>query len=425
MQMATPDLRWLDLPAHHRWLADEEDRLVAPHEVASLHDGFGFMPLDQCSRACPDQPRDLFAVARHVHCFALEHLRGRPGCLTIAQTGVNALLTRFSDGIHGGFWTRVASDGTVIDDAKTAYGHAFVLLAASSASGAGIDQAAELFDSVNRAIDMNLWREDEGAVIDSCDANWAVREPNYRGQNANMHLVEAYLAAHDQTADHKWLHRAVRIAHAVVGSYAPGHEWRHPEHFDADWNVSPSFHDQCPNDPLRPPGCVVGHWLEWSRLLVQIAGACAAERPWAMSAATGLFAAAIRDGWDFDAGGFRYRVDLSGQVLSNSRCHWVIAEAVGAAAALARVTGRIDYRSWYARFWEYIETHHIDREGGGWWHEVDDSGSPLFDIWNGKPDLYHALQATLYARSPLACSLVEAARTGRISDGSAIPATVN
>ncbi|WP_344931743.1 AGE family epimerase/isomerase [Saccharopolyspora gregorii] len=40
----------------------------------------------------------------------------------------------------------------------------------------------------------------------------------------------------------------------------------------------------------------------------------------------------------------------------------------------------------------------MDRELGSWRHELDEHNRPAATVWEGKPDLYHAYQATLLPR---------------------------
>ncbi|MET0612775.1 MAG: AGE family epimerase/isomerase, partial [Pseudomonas caspiana] len=47
-------------------------------------------------------------------------------------------------------------------------------------------------------------------------------------------------------------------------------------------------------------------------------------------------------------------------------------------------------------------------ELGSWHHELSPLNQPSADIWGGKPDLYHAYQATLLPVLPLAPSLASA-----------------
>ena len=176
----------------------------------------------------------------------------------------------------------------------------------------------------------------------------------------------------------------------------------------ADFNIDR------PADPFRPYGSLVGHWFEWARLVLQLSMLPGSNVPWAPEAAAELFHAGVRDGWDEELGGFVYSVDFDGNAVNTNRMHWVMAEAIGAAVFLGRHTADTIYEAWYRRVWSYINDRVIDRDAGGWWHELDARGNPSFETWPGKPDLYHALQATLYARADYRIGLVKAARSARI-----------
>ena len=102
-------------------------------------------------------------------------------------------------------------------------------------------------------------------------------------------------------------------------------------------------------------------------------------------------------------------------MINSARMHWTVAEGVGAALALYRATAHPEYATWYARFWEYIDQRVIDHSGGSWWHELDAHNHPATTTWDGKPDLYHAWQATLYARVDGTLGLGEAAVRGLIA----------
>jgi len=402
----------LDSPAHLRWLAAEDDRLIE-FASAAVDPSGGFAHLDTRGRPVPGEPQHLYAVARLVHCFSLEHVMGRPGADALAQHGMDQLRTRFADPAHGGFSAWLGDDGNEASHRKAAYGHAFALLAGASGMRAGIGGAVDVFDRARAAFDDHFWDAGAGASHESFDRAFAVAE-EYRGQNSNMHLTEAYLAAYEATRDERFIERAELLAERFVLTVAEQQGWRIPEHYTADWRIDPSYNLDRPNDPFRPYGALVGHSLEWARLLLQLR----ALRPtaeWTLAAAEGLFAAAIADGWDAASGGFLYSVDDRGVPVNPSRMHWSAAEGVGAALWLYRATGRAEYRHWYATIWAWIDANLIDRDGGSWWHELDEHNRPAAATWNGKPDLYHAWQATLYARVAGDLGIGEAASSGRIA----------
>jgi uncharacterized protein YndB with AHSA1/START domain len=102
--------------------------------------------------------------------------------------------------------------------------------------------------------------------------------------------------------------------------------------------------------------------------------------------------------------------------------HWVAAEAVAAAPALWRATGQEEHAGHHAAWWAHVRSAFIDLDGGSWWHELDPSLTPASGTWDGKPDAYHAVQATLLPRLPVAPSLATAlARTaGRRTDAASV-----
>jgi sulfoquinovose isomerase len=90
------------------------------------------------------------------------------------------------------------------------------------------------------------------------------------------------------------------------------------------------------------------------------------------------------------------------------RLHWVLTEAIGAAAALHAATAAAEYDDLYRSFWDHADVAFRDRERGSWRHELDDRLQPSERTWTGKPDVYHALQATLIPRLPLTASVAGA-----------------
>ena len=126
-----------------------------------------------------------------------------------------------------------------------------------------------------------------------------------------------------------------------------------------------------------------------------------------------LFDASVREGWAVDgADGFVYTVDWEGAPVVRERMHWVAAEATATAAALHAATGDPSYATWYATWWDHVAEVFLDPELGSWRHELDAQNRPSGAVWNGKPDTYHAYQATLIPRLPLTPTLARRCGTG-------------
>jgi mannose/cellobiose epimerase-like protein (N-acyl-D-glucosamine 2-epimerase family) len=122
----------------------------------------------------------------------------------------------------------------------------------------------------------------------------------------------------------------------------------------------------------------------------------------------------MADGWS-RAGGLVYTTGLDGRPVTTDRLHWVITEAIGAAATLYAATRDPTYERWYRTCWDFAELHLIDRRRGSWHAELDEELQPSERTWSGKPDVYHALQATLIPRLPISASLAGAIRDQRLS----------
>jgi mannose/cellobiose epimerase-like protein (N-acyl-D-glucosamine 2-epimerase family) len=401
-------MTWTELASHRQWLFTETLRL--------LDFGRGAVPSDRGAAwlddgGAVDAARPVFTwiTARTAHVYALGDLLGVPGTRPVASRALAALGTSLRDEEYGGWYASLAPDGSA-DTTKSAYAHAFVVLAASTGVVAGFYGARDLLDEALEVLDTRFWEPAAGLNADEWDRSWSTLDP-YRGVNANMHTVEALLAAGDATGQVRWHERAATIADRVV-AWAQDNDWRIPEHFDADWAPQLELNSDRPDDPFKPYGATVGHGLEWSRLLLQVDAALPGRAPGTLvPAAMALYERAVRDGWSVDGQpGFVYTTDWAGAPVVHTRMHWVVAEAIGAAAALHQVSGEARYAQDYARWWDFAAGFLIDRERGSWHHELDRSNVPSSKVWPGKPDLYHAFQATLLPLLPLAPGLAVAVR---------------
>lgn len=392
-------------------LAAETDRLLGFALASRDAQGFGW--LDDDGQPV-DRPDELWITCRMTHVFALGHLLGREDCAQLVDHGVTSLQNAFRDPVHGGWFATVDASGPV-DRSKAAYAHAFVVLAAASATVAGRPGARELLTDALAVVEKRFWDETHGMVVDLWDETFTECE-DYRGINANMHTVEAFLAAADATGDEVWRQRALRITERTVRGYARGNGWRLPEHYDAEWRPRLDYNREDPGHAFRPYGATIGHWLEWARLTLHLRASLGDAAPdWLLPDARELFAAAGRDGWSVDGmAGFVYTVDWDGRPVVRERMHWVAAEAIGAAAALHEATGEPAYGEALSQWWQHVEDVFLDRERGSWHHELDADLRPSHVVWSGKPDVYHALQAMLIPRLPLAPGLAGALAAGAL-----------
>ena len=374
--------------------------------------GFGYLGVDGQVDAA--RPVETWIVARMTHVFGLAQLERRAGAADLVRHGVAALAGGpLHDAEHGGW--RARTD----DDAKTAYVHAFVVLAAATATTVGAPGGRALLDEALAVWQQRFWDDEAGLAVEEWDRAWT-RLDGYRGVNANMHGVEAVLAAADAlagsdpaTAD-RLRGQALRTTERVVHGWARDRDWRLPEHYTAGWEPLPEHNRDDPAHPFRPYGVTVGHQFEWSRLCLHLRAALPRTYghkcgDWLLDDAVALFEAAATRGWAADGhDGFPYTLDWDDRPVVVARMHWVLCEAVAAATVLAAATGQTRYLNLARRWRRHGEEYFLDPATGSWHHELTPSGVPAAGTWAGKPDAYHLAQMLLLDGRPVRGSVAAA-----------------
>lgn len=343
-----------------------------------------------------ERNRETWITCRMAHVYSIGVLLGHEGSRELAQAAVKGLKGELCDRANGGWYPGVTAAGEILAD-KQCYGHAFVILAASSAMLAGIDGAKELLEEALKIFELRFWDEKEGLTVDTWNTEFTALS-DYRGLNANMHTVEAYLAAADATGREMYRERAGRIIGHVIW-WASDNDWRIPEHFTKEWEARLEYNRECPADPFKPYGATPGHGIEWVRLITQWALSSHMKKERTdkyIEAAEKLYQRAVKDAWNADgAPGIVYTTDWEGKPVIHDRMHWTLAEAINTSAVLYHVTKDEKYASDYEQFMEYLDKQVLDHVNGSWFHQMNEKGEMTDSIWPGKPDLYHAFQACL------------------------------
>ena len=412
-----------DTPENRAFLAEQAGKLLSFGRQFPSPGG-GSYYLGDDGTPWKDRPRETWITARMVHAYALGSLLGKEGCKELAEKALQGLLGELHDAAHDGWYAGLTADGGILPG-KHCYAHAFVILAGCSAIAAGLADAEKLLPHALAVYEQYFWDEEAGLARDTWDTAFTLCDP-YRGLNANMHSVEAFLAVADITGDETYRVRAGRIIDRVIG-WAKANDWRIPEHFTQDWKPDLNCNREKPDDPFKPFGATPGHGIEWSRLIAQWAISSFRDPaghdrhagsksntsesdtrnlPFYLDAAANLYRRAVADGWNADgAPGLVYTTDWDGTPVVHDRMHWTLAEAINTSATLRQLTGEQAYADDYARFLQYLDEKVIDHQNGSWFHQLDQHNELLTTVWPGKSDLYHALQAMLIPYAPVGISI--------------------
>lgn len=365
-----------------------------------------------------DRPRELWITCRMAHVYSIGTLLNHEGSRRLAESAIKGIMGELKDKEHGGWYAGCNADGSKMTG-KLCYAHAFVILAATSALTAGIEGADKLLEEALDVYDRFFWDEKEGLSVDTWNTEFTVCD-TYRGINANMHTVEAFLAVADTLKDDRsviYRKRAGRIIDRVL-AWAKDNEYRIPEHYTEDWKPDLDKNKEKPDDPFKPYGATPGHGIEWARLIVQWATStygtedkADTEVRYYTDAACKLFDRAVADAWNADgAPGIVYTTDWNGRPVVRDRMHWTLAEAINTSAVLYRVTTDKKYADIYSEFMEYLDSTVIDHIHGSWFHQLDENNHLKGTVWPGKSDIYHALQAMLIPYAATDISIARAVK---------------
>lgn len=376
-------------PGGSEWRLAQAAGLLAFAAGSAVERGFGWLGPD--GEIDESEELQLWISARMTYVFSMAHQAGHPDTLGLAEHGVRTLSSTFHDQDLGGWFHRVGADGRATDATKSCYDHSFVVLAASAAVAADVTGAGSFLE---QALDTHIdrfWEVEAGRCRESWNREWAVEEP-YRGANSNMHAVESYLLAAQVTGDADLLLRALSIAEHLVLGDARLNGWRVVEHFDPKWVADLEYNRDRPDDPFRPYGATPGHGFEWARLLLQLEDALKAHGrhgpAWLPHCAQLLFVKAVADTRS-GVNGFCYTTDWTGKEVVAERFHWVAAEAILAAEAVATRFDDEFAARLAKRWWHWADDHFIDHQRGSWHHELDADLKSSSRTWHGKPDAYH------------------------------------
>ncbi|MFC4765202.1 AGE family epimerase/isomerase [Dyella koreensis] len=339
--------------------------------------------------------RHLVSSTRFVFNYAMAWREfEKPEYLDAVRHGLRYLRDVHRNADTGGYaWT--IRDGKPEDRTNHAYGVAFVLLAYSTALKAGITEAAAWMDETWNLLEQRYWDAAAGLYRDEADEHWNFS--SYRGQNANMHMCEAMLAAYQASDEPRYLERALTLADHITRRQAAKGDGLVWEHYDANWNIDWDYHRDDPKHLFRPWGFQPGHQTEWAKLLLIMEPLLlerGREENWLVPTAKHLFDVALANAWDNEHDGICYGFAPDGSVCDDDKYFWVQAESMAAAALLHARTGLAVYDEWYEKLWGYAWQHFIDHRHGAWYRiltrdnrKYDDEKSPA-----GKTD-YHTMGA--------------------------------
>lgn len=353
------------------------DRVLEP--TGGFHEA-----LDGQSRVVRSDERSILNQARLTYVASHAYLLGGDeGMLRIAGHGFAFIQKACQEqGPQSGWPRRLKVDGSVLDGARDAYDHAFIIFAlAFYYRATGSREALELAGLAFDFMQAFLADAQGGGYFEEYPATGKLP----RRQNPHMHLLEALLAMHAATQEQRWLLEARRVLQLFEARFTDSQTGALAEYFSADW--SPSAGEA---GGWREPG----HQFEWVWLLGQYGAQSGDQRYQPM--AERLFAFGSRfgiDRHDLLGGAVLDGLDQQGRLVADTKLFWPQTEYIK--ACVQKAEDNPADRAWRTAAWAHtrlLRRHFFRADDANWCNQLTQTGEPAVDQTPSRV-LYHLFLA--------------------------------
>ena len=281
--------------------------------------------------------KELVSLARYILNYSFGISMGGPSeYREYIRHGLEFLEIAHRDNEYGGYH-QVVIGSTPKIGLKLSYQTAFCFCCVSNAYMAGIKEAYSLINRIFNHLEERVFDKENNLYIDDASNDYTTLYP-YRGQNCNMHMVEATIVAYNATGEKKYINRAYKIAEKITRNLTRKSNGLIYEHYKTNWEIDFDYNKNADKyslaNLLRPYGFLPGHWAEWAKLLLMIERYKPEKQ--LLETAEYLFNKSLEYSWNYNRGGFSYAVWIDKKLIDPDVHYWQHVEELSAAALALR-----------------------------------------------------------------------------------------
>ncbi|WP_282160421.1 AGE family epimerase/isomerase [Ulvibacterium marinum] len=369
---------------------------------------------DKMGEDSGEDEKSMLAQARCVYTFSSAHRAGygEGKCLEYAKHGVDFLIDKFWDDIHGGFFWTTDRAGQVTIDEKIAYGHSFIIYSFSeytlaSEDPRGLEYAEKCFDLLQKhAVDTFY-----GGYYEMFRRDWTLKGPGALGGDrktldVHMHLMEAFTTLYECSGKEVHRRKLLEIIHVLNQRIV------HPKYltgipqFTVDWKVAPQIKfdivwgwDRFTQDGVKADAednTSYGHNVEFAWLLMhslEIADIPFSEYETLIRK---QYDHALADGIDWEFGGVYVEGSHAGGVTDREKEFWQNAEMLIALLQACLVFDAEKYLPAYENVHRFVFDKIIDHKVGEWRPLLTRQGEPIWEHMSHSWKVnYHSVRAII------------------------------
>ena len=343
-----------------------------------------------------EDEKSMLGQARSIYVYssALRNGYNVEKTAELARHGVDFLLDKMWDSIHGGFFWLTDRAGNVKIDEKILYGHSFAIYSLSEYTLAtgdlrGIEYAEKVFDLIQKyCADSHF-----GGYFEMFHRNWELKGPGSEGGNrktldVHMHLMEAFTTLYECSKKEVHRRKLIEIVELIIDKIL------HPEYktgvpqFFANWNVAPQIKfdivwgwDRFTEDGSKghaEDNTSYGHNVEYAWLLMHALDILNLPFSNFRDIILKQYDHALADGIDWEHGGVFVEGSHSGGVYDREKEFWQNAEMLIALPQACLVFDIEKYWPVYMNVHRFVFDKMINHEVGEWWPLLTRQGEPIW-----------------------------------------------
>ncbi|MDO4523659.1 MAG: AGE family epimerase/isomerase, partial [Eubacteriales bacterium] len=342
---------------------------------------------------------------------------GHKEYLPMAKQGVEFFIRHFWDEKNGGWYWKVARDGSLLDNGKVVYGQTFAIYALAEYTLASGDQigkeyACKTFDLMQKYCADTRY----GGYYENLEADWSISEPGFaagdlKSLDIHMHTLEAFTTLYECTGEEIHKRKLLEIIDIVLDHMVDHEANCGRNQFGLDFRVRPAINIRRTWNAERETGEVIeqptdttsyGHNVELVWLLNRAAQIMNLPSDTYKKMTRNLCDHALKYGFDYEMGGVFRDGPHEGAPMVRDKEWWQNCESLVGFLDAYEYLGDEKYLDAFLKNWKFDTTYMINHEIGEWRQLLKEDGTVIIpQIGNPWKAMYHTGRAMMECRMRL------------------------
>lgn len=361
-----------------------------------------------------EDEKSMLGQARSIYVYSSACRNGYGGqqSADLARQGVDFLIDKMWDSVHGGFYWMTDRKGNVKIDEKILYGHSFAMYSLSEYTLAtgdlrGIEYAEKVFDLIQKyCVDTHF-----GGYFEMFERNWELKGPGAAGGDRktldiHMHLMEAVTTLYECSGKQVHRRKLVEIIELIIDKILhPKYRTGVPQFF-ANWKVAPQIKfdivwgwDRFTEDGSKgqaEDNTSYGHNVEFAWLLMHALDVLNIPIREFKDIIQKQYDHTMAHGIDWEFGGVFVEGSHSGGVYDREKEFWQNAEMLIALTQGCLVLDVEKYWPVYMNVHRFVFDKMINHEVGEWLPLLTRKGEPVWSHMSHNWKInYHTIRSMI------------------------------